>query len=253
MMNVEMIQFWRGYGRKIVCRLHNAILSAAEGVLPWMRPRECPCCGWTGLRFRSFAVMEYLRRNVICPQCGSFERHRALSFFYARFLAALGQRPSRLIHFSAESCLEKILMPLCDRYEKSSHGDEVTADLQLDLGNLKLGDETCDLLLMNHVLDCMSSDRGVAIEMNRVLRPGGVALAIVSIEEGVRTRELATPMSNSCYRIYGSEDLAERFAPLTVSVVNAAEGLSAEVRKRNGIHAFVSVLVLKKEMDSCRS
>lgn len=213
--------------------------------MPGLRLRSCPCCDWTGLSFRSFAVAEYVRHGALCPRCGSFERHRALAYFYSRFIPELGKRPSRIIHFAAEDCLESAIRPYCDSYDKSFYGDQRPSALRLDLTDLALPDESCDLLLLNHVLDCMRDDLTAVMEMYRVLRRGGAALATVTFREGSETRELLVA-SNGLHRMYGSEDVRERFRPFEVSVVNAAEGLDAMRRRKEGIPASIPLLVLRK-------
>lgn len=231
--------------RSIACHVENLALSLADRT--WSsQARRCPCCGWTGLRFRSFAVVEYLRHDARCPRCGAFERHRALASFYPACFAALPQRPARLIHFAAEPCLEPTLSSLCDRYETSAFGDAAAADLHLDLTAMTLEDQSCDALVMNHVLDCIPDDRPAIPEMHRVLRPGGVVLAVVTHEQGVPTREMPVA-SNSRYRIYGSEDLAERFAPFAVSVADAASGLTPAVRRSTGVQLAVPVIMLTRQ------
>ncbi len=232
--------------RQIVCRLCNRALGAAERLLPRTRPRICPCCGWRGLRFRTFSVVEYLRHDAICPGCGSFERHRALARFYPGFFASLARKTESIVHIAPEKCLEHVLLPLCDRYERSNFGKEGAIDLGLDLTDIELPDESCDAFLLNHVLDCMADDRRAATEMYRVLKPGGAVLAVVGLQSGVRTVEFPVA-SNQRHRIYGSEDLAERFTPFSVRVLNAAEGISPHDRRRAAIPAVVPVLLLQKK------
>lgn len=238
------IRHRRIHPRAIVCRAGNFALAAADRLLP-TQARHCPCCGWEGLRFRSFAVVEYLRHDARCPRCGAFERHRALATFYPSFFARLPVRPARLIHFAAERCLTPTLAALCDRYETSGFGDVAPCDLRLDLTAMTLPDRSCDGLVMNHVLDCMPDDRPAIREMHRVLRPGGVVLAVVTYEASTSTRELPVT-SNSRYRCYGSEDLERRFAPFAVAVENAVAGLDEAIRQSTGVPASVPVIVLSR-------
>ena len=231
--------------RAVVCRSQNLAISAAER-MHGFHSRSCPCCGWTGLRFRSFAVLESLRTGAICPRCGSFERHRALASFYPAYFAARRSRLSRVIHFAAEPCLAQVVAPLCDRYQTSAYGDVSPADLHLDVTCMSLPDASCDALLLNHVLDCIPDDRPAIAEMHRVLRPGGVVLAVVTFEHGSRTRELPEAASHSLYRRYGSEDLASHFAPFSAAALNAAGHLTPDVRRACGIPDTVAVVALHR-------
>jgi hypothetical protein len=231
--------------RLLIGSLQNRFLAAAERLAPGRGLKQCPCCGWTGLYFRTFVAAEYLRAGAICPRCRSLERHRALTYFYPKFFASLTRRSPRVVHFAPEKCLENHLKKLCRRYTTSSYEEDQGADLVLDLTDLALADESCDVLLMNHVLDCMREDRPAVSEMYRVLKPGGAVLAVIHLEPAAKTVELP-PVTYGQYRIYGSEDLSERFAPFRTEMVDAAGGIDENVRRRNGIPAHVSLLVLRK-------
>ena len=230
--------------RRATARVFNRALSAAERALPFLRTRRCPCCQWKGLRFRTIAFVEYMRGDAWCPSCGSLERHRALSYFYPPFLESLPRAPGRAIHFAPEPALAQSIKPFCGTYQTSSYPRKGSADLNLDLENLDLPDESCDLLIMNHVLNCVPDDKPVIREMARVLKPGGIVLATTGLRQG-RTFE-HPKASNQTYREYGIDDLPETFAPLTVRRLHAAEDLDEHARRLQGIPEAVPVLVLSK-------
>jgi SAM-dependent methyltransferase len=234
----------RLHPRAVVCRGQNLAITAAERVHGF-HTRTCPCCGWSGLRFRSFAVLEALRTGVICPACGSFERHRALASFYPSFFERLGLRPARLVHFAPEPCLRRVVTSVCDTYETSAYGETTPADLRLDVTRMALPDASCDALLLNHVLDCIPDDRAAIAEMHRVLRPGGVVLAVVTFDHETATREVRV-RSNSLYRVFGAKDLAEHFAPFAASAINAASHLSPEQRRVFGVPPVITVVALRR-------
>lgn len=232
--------------RLLFCRAQNLAIAGAERFAR-ARIHHCPCCGWSGLCFRSFAVAEYIRNNVIRPGCGSFERHRALALFYPKFFSTLPRRPQRVLHFAPEPALRSSIEPLCDSYERSAiAGDDV--EHRPNLTDLDLPASSCDVILLNHVLDCMPDDLSAIREMYRVLRSSGVVVAVVSREPDIVTRELL-PASNARYRIYGSEDLAEHFAPFSVSALNVTADLAPEYRQKFGIPETVWGLVLRKRAE----
>ena len=230
--------------RRATARVYNRALSATERVLPFLPMRRCPCCGWTGLRFRMIAFVEYMRGDARCPACGSLERHRALSYFYPSFFRSLPRTPGRTIHFAPEQSLVSSIKPFCGAYQTSSYPTQGFADLNLDLSKLDLPDESCDLLVMNHVLNCVPDDRPVIREMVRVLTRGGSVLVTTGLKEG-RTFEHPRA-SNQTYRDYGIDDLASRFSPFDVRRVQAADDLDARARRLHGIPEAVPVLILTK-------
>jgi SAM-dependent methyltransferase len=172
------------------------------------------------------------------------ERHRALSYFYPAFLQSLPRPPGRAIHFAPEKCLAASIKPFCTTYQTSFYPTQAWADLNLDLTHLDLPDESCDLLLMNHVLNCVPDDKPVIREMARVVAPGGIVLATMGVKPG-RTSE-HPQMSNQTFREYGIDDLATTFSPFGVQRLFAAADLDAPARRLQRIPAPVPVLVLTK-------
>jgi methyltransferase family protein len=227
----------------VVGCVENLAIAAGERLLP--PSRWCPCCGWTGLYFRTFVVVEYLRHNAVCPRCGALERHRALSRFYPGFFGGLDRRPRRLIHFAPEECLSPILGRLVDRYETSAHGETYAADHRFDLTRVDLPDSSCDAVVLNHVLDCLEDERTAVRELFRVLRPGGVVLAVVTLESGVMTIDFPARGNAQCHT-FGMADLPQRFAPFAVTVANAVEGFTPAERRRAGLPDQVPVVVMHK-------
>lgn len=122
------------------------------------------------------------------------------------------------------------------------YGDAVAADHRLDLTEIALPDASCDAFVMNHVLDCLDDPEAAAREMHRVLRPGGVVLAVVTLEAGARTR--AVHYANGMRRVFGSLDIERVFAPFATETHDAAEAVPD--RRRDGVPAAVPMLVLRK-------
>lgn len=226
-------------------------LAAVEQLVParWL-PKRCPCCGWRGLAFRGIVFGEYSRHGARCPRCNAFERHRAMALFYPRFFGTRGERPHRAIHFSAEPCLEATLRPLFTRYTRSSFDDLAPAEVRLDLMHLGLRDASCGVFLLHHVFEYPLDDRLAITELYRALDPAGVAIATIALDGETETVELRSIPSTGRRRAYGTRDLAERFRPFAVSVLNVAAELERATRRACGIPPRVHALVLRKTV-SC--
>lgn len=209
--------------------------------------RECTCCGWKGLQFRDIVFGEYSRHRSRCPQCSSLERHRALALYYPRFISELPCKPDRIIHFAPEACLSPIVSAMCARYERSSF-DGQDSELRLDLTRLDLPQASCDILLMNQVLDCMHNDRAAIAEMFRVLREGGAVIATAGLKTG---STIEFPMrSTGQTRVYGLDDISERFAPFSVSLANHVKEIPKTLQDRYGINDEMRLIVLRKEREA---
>ena len=211
--------------------------------------RECTVCGWTGPEFQPVFILPYavVRKNVMCPTCGSYERHRAYSIFYKRFFSSEDNRNLReMVHFAPEDCLYPLFSSVTTRYERSNYENASAGELSLDLRYLDLPDESFDLLVMNHVLSCMPGDDQAVKSMYRVLRTNGVVLAGDAVAADRGTILYSEPGYGGAHRSYGLLDLQERFAPFIVQVVDTSAGLSQEQRTRYGINPNEMVIVLRK-------
>jgi hypothetical protein len=107
--------------RRLACRVVNPVLSIALSALGEPRFR-CPVCEYRGTFF-SYASMMTRRNYAMCPNCGSFERHR-LQWLV---LNALPERSRfskmRVLHFAPE--------PFLAKFFRRNFREYTTADLTL--------------------------------------------------------------------------------------------------------------------------
>ena len=243
-----LITTFKEHGVSVGLRLANYYVLKASAAL-FGPGRECPICGWNGPEFRPIIVMPYavIRKKVMCPRCGSYERHRAYKFFYDRFFSeAENINLKDILHFAPEVSLEETLRSHAAAYHKSNYENPADGEFSLDLRDLALPDRSYDVMIMNYVLSCMPEDDKAVKSMYRVLRGNGVVLAGDGVSPDQRTEELKSVGYGGLHRCYGMLDLEERFAPFSVKVVDAAADLSPEQRERFGINANEMVIVLRK-------
>lgn len=141
---------------------------------------SCPLCGYTG-KFLDERASYGSRRNVICPRCGSRERHRlqycVLNELFANHPAA---KNAAALHFAPEPSIEKLLRPRFGKYTTADI-DARRADVKADLRMLPFEDGSYDFVFASHVLEHVDDDHRAVAEIARVLRPGGVAILPVPI------------------------------------------------------------------------
>ena len=159
---------------------------------------NCSICGWTGNAFDAIATFGYLRRNALCPQCGSLERHRAMIDFLER---------EGWVR-SGDSCLDiGGISPFRSwfenrgvRYTSMSLGDP--AMVCMDIQRMGFADESFDLVLDAHVLEYVSDYRLALGEMRRVLRRGGRMLLTESYLFGQpATEEFGGPNPEATFMV----------------------------------------------------
>ena len=140
-------------------------------------PRECPLCGYQG-KFLGYGYPYVC--DIYCPKCGSLERHRLLCLANRerRFFAG-----KDVLHFAPEQGVRTIVTA-------DSPRSYVTADLFADgvdrkenIEALSIEDRQFDVAICLHVLEHVN-DRAAVGELYRVLRPGGLLIAMFPIVEG---------------------------------------------------------------------
>lgn len=149
--------------------------------MPRGRPRTCAICNFTGT-FKPYGAY-YIRSDAKCPSCGSLERHRLLKIAFDT-----GQIPhdgKDWLHFAPENAVRRFVEPYAKTY--------VTADLFEDgmdhawnIEDIDCESERFDMILCSHVLEHVKTEIALS-EMFRILRPGGVAVLMVPICEGLET------------------------------------------------------------------
>ena len=144
-------------------------------------PRECTVCGYKG-RFLAFANPLHLGVNIDsrCPSCISLERQRliALADRERNFFAG-----KELLHFAPEPGMQAYIRRRNPKRYVTCDYSEPNVDLQIDIQDIALSDNSFDVIYCSHVLEHVDEDRAIP-ELYRVLRPGGLLLAMVPLIEG---------------------------------------------------------------------
>lgn len=136
-----------------------------------------------GKSFSSFLPYGYgnVRENVLSPSTLSLERHRLLWLYLNRETDLL-TRSQSLLHVAPEQCFY-------NRFRESEHITYTTtdllsplADVKADICNLPFPDNSYDFILCNHVLEHIPDDFKAMQELYRVLKPGGMAILQIPLE-----------------------------------------------------------------------
>jgi SAM-dependent methyltransferase len=140
-------------------------------------PRDCTVCGYHG-RFLAYGYP--LVCDILCPSCSSLERHRLLA------LAEQQQhffKDRDVLHFAPEKCMRIYL-------QKTGMASYRTADLfaegvdfKLNIEDIALPENSADVILCLHVLEHVDDDKATR-ELYRILRPGGLLIAMFPVVEG---------------------------------------------------------------------
>src|SRR3954447_6422448 len=138
---------------------------------------ECPCCGSTFARFIP------RDESLLCPRCRSRERQRVL-WLYLRDELHIESATARVLHFAPEPALYDRLHTIPTvRYETADLQPGPLVDRTLDIQQLPHGDHELDLILCSHVLEHVPDDVQAVRELARVLKPDGVALIQIPVDD----------------------------------------------------------------------
>ena len=170
--------------------------------------RLCPLCGKSSSRFIPHG--EPTRLDVICPVCGSFERHRFLWLYLTGETDILKNGKSRVLHIAPELSLEKAF--------RSAFGTGyITADLenpgamvQMDITAIDYPDESFDGIICSHVLEHVQEDRIALRELLRVLDRKGWALLVVPITAQETFEDPSITDPGERLRLFGQVDHVRR-------------------------------------------
>jgi len=186
----------------------------------------CNICGWKDYRFNSDSWHPY----TICPHCYTQVRHRlfwAILGRHEKYNAGNLLHNKAVLHFAPEKELRSRVKSLCREYKTADYFAEgyhyEGIDFNTDISDMKsIGNEWFDCVIAFDVLEHVADDKKAIREINRILKPGGVAVFTVPQKDNLKItyedvsitdpeeREKAFGQFDHL-RIYG-EDFSDRVA-----------------------------------------
>ncbi len=208
------------------------------------RRQECPICHWRGRRFRAYLSPEAVIPASICPDCGSFDRHRHLALGVRAELAAQGRVPREILGFSisqdTRSIFEREGLGRCFRSDFDNVDPRYQPDVVADLRQAAYRTASVDWIVCSHVLEHITDLSPAVDELLRILRPGGVAWIQVAVDDDV-AQSHPIPVDPDSYDAHAwrfGRDVTTLFERpgWTVTCHRASEQLDAATRAQHGIH-----------------
>ena len=161
------------FSKQMYHQLRLAAISHAK-----TEPGQCSACGYTG-RFGPFGMP--VRTGAICPKCWSVERQRLFALAIERGDIAIKDR--KVVHFAGEISIANLIRAKRPKSYQVSDFENPLAELQFDIEDIDMPDESVDLLIASHILEHVD-DRRALSEIYRVLRHEGEFVCMVPIIEG---------------------------------------------------------------------
>lgn len=188
---------------------------------------HCPVCGLLARAFKSGGIGKP-RPNAKCPGCGSLERHRLFWLHLQdQVWPELPAGKKDVLHVAPEDFLAAKLKPRADINYVS--GDLMVAGsmARLDLTDIAFWDEQFDLIICSHVLEHVPDDARAMRELHRVLRPGGVLIAMVPIRGETTYEDFSITDPAERVHHFGQEDHVRVYGR---DIRNRLEGAGFAVR-----------------------
>lgn len=199
----------------------------------------CPCCQGTFRKLLTYGANA--RPNAKCPKCGLLERHRLIWLFLKNETGLFVDETS-LLHFAPEEFFQKEFLSLTNLSYVSADLDSPNAMLKMDITDISFRDNVFDMILCSHVLEHVQDDRKAMSEMFRVLKPGGLLIAVVPIKREQTLEDPSVTSPGERKRLFGQadhvrqygRDFAERLqqAGFSVKVIDYAAELGPELKDK---------------------
>lgn len=133
---------------------------------------ECPVCEKSYRKFLPYGSNTTYRKNVLCPNDLTLERHRLIWLYLKNDTDFFTKRKS-ILHIAPEQCF-------LDKFKANVKFDYVTADLEspiadlhFDIHNIPIESNLYQVIFCNHVLEHVEDASQCLSELYRVMQPGG--------------------------------------------------------------------------------
>lgn len=158
----------------------------------------CNICGFNAKDFltrgHAYPIIQELeiigagKRKVDCKKCGSSDRDRLIGAFFEQHFQEQNLSDKQLLHIAPEFALThlfehkyKLNVTRADAkigYAKFMYNNQV---IQIDLCHLPFETHSFDFVIANHVLEHVSNVHLALKEIERVLKPNGIAITQVPL------------------------------------------------------------------------
>jgi ubiquinone/menaquinone biosynthesis C-methylase UbiE len=211
---------------------------------------ECNICN---TKLRKFILLN--NGNLLCPNCGSSSRDRRLwKILNPEFLI----KDISVLDFSPYRCLYRKIKEESDaggrfKYQSSDISGDFIAELNLDITDTRLPDETYNLIICYHVLEHIEDDLKAMKEFFRIMKKNGYGIIQTPFKEGETYEDSSKTTPEERLKYFGQEDHVRIYSLSGLKSRLEKTGFEVEVRKysevSNNYYGFKEeeiVLVVKK-------
>jgi len=192
--------------------------------------------------------------DFLCPNCGSLERNRRLwQLLDTEFITP----NSVVLDFSPSRCLYRKLKQIKTiKYQSTDLSGDFIADYKFDITNLKIEDNSLDLVICYHILEHIIDDTTAMKELYRVMKPSAKALVQTPFKEGTTYEDFSIQSEKERLKHFGQEDHVRIYSVSGLKERLENCGFLVEIRenfideKRYGLNQNEKIIVLTKPLNS---
>lgn len=131
---------------------------------------ECPVCGKHYRKMLPYGRI-VSRKNALCPNCLSLERHR-LIWLYLKGKTNFFTSNLKVLHIAPEFCFLKRFAGMKNIEYISADLESPWAKVKMDVRNIPFDDNTFDVVICNHLLEHIDDETKALKEIYRIMKPG---------------------------------------------------------------------------------
>ena len=166
----------------------------------------CPCCERSSSKFLDKGNGLVVRKNAVCPNCGSLERSRLLKLYLENETKIFENNP-KILHFAPEESL-KNLLKLNPNYVDVDINPNL-ASIEMDITEITFPNDHFDLIICSHVLGHIPDEKKALKELYRVLKSGGdlFILSLMDPHSAKTLEDRTIKTTKEKLNAYGESDL----------------------------------------------
>jgi len=188
-----------------VIRKQGSKLRRLYGALYRGNKHECNICD---TKLKKFIKLK--TNDLICPNCGSLPRTRGLWMLIQKEL-----ENKRVLHFSPSPALKQVIQKRSStlEYLTTDYEDEFESELELNIENMTLEDNSFDVIVCYHILEHVIDDVKALQELHRILKENGVCYIQTPFREGSILEDYSVTDPLERLRLFGQKDHVRVYSP----------------------------------------
>lgn len=219
----------------------NLFLKKVYGFFLYGTSYYCVCCEKYFRKFLKKGNGIEVRKNAVCPNCGSLERTRLL-YLYLKNETVIFKNNPKILHIAPENCLKLFFKTNPNYFDIDLNSNFAT--YQMDITKISFEDSTFDFIICSHVLGHIYDELKAINELKRVLKSTGNLFILglinpeleVTLEANLNESEkvkLEKYGEKDLFRLYGN-DLKNRIENHfnTVEKIDYRKNFSSEEKNR---------------------